>query len=274
MASTDDTHASTAERSRKGPHRWPQLLGAAVALVLSLHHFFTRGKAKPEGRTPEPPLPATEEKPGAGKATPTPERSSKGPHQWIQTLGAAVALVLSLHNFVTLNQRPPVRLSLPHLVRIAQGPEEVWLYLQPTFSTTSKTEQLEVISGMELKVERVGQPANQGTVFVWDETGEWVYDSEQHDLTWKFLADPTPLIVSQSQPQSPIGLFVAKGWEFETGNYEVTLTAHRTTTKTPLEARFCLRFSEPDILALNQGGQWAWHGFPMKAGHCEGFGKH
>ncbi|QRN97815.1 hypothetical protein JRI60_01645 [Archangium violaceum] len=263
MASTDDTPASTLERSRRGRHRWPQLVGAAVALLLSLHHLFTPSKAKPAGPPQEPPASA-----------PTPERSRKGPHQWIQTVGAVAALILSLHNLFTLHRRPPVRLSLPHLVRIAQGPREVWLYLQPTFTITSKTEQLEVISGMELKVGRVGMPPEQWKVFVWNETGEWVYDPEDQDLTWKFLADPTPLIVSQSQPQSPIGLFIAERLQFEPGDYEATLTAHRTTTKKPLEAHFCLRFSEPDILALRQGGQWKWHGVTLQAGHCEGFEKH
>nr|SBP00933.1 hypothetical protein BN4615_P10449 [Nonomuraea gerenzanensis] len=178
---------------------------------------------------------------------------------WLGLATGTIALILSIINWVTLNRDPEVSLSLPSILRIAQG-DNVWLYLQPTFTTIRKTETTDYITGMEL---RVRPPAGSGAAptLVWDETGTWVYDSKTQEADYSYQSDPQPMLVSQDTPQSPTILFEATGWQFRPGRYELELRATRSSTDTPLAATFCLDITADDDAAFAQEGQYRWIGF-------------
>ncbi|WP_144370049.1 hypothetical protein [Myxococcus stipitatus] len=74
------------------------------------------------------------------KEAPPPSDSLEWLQKWVTTIGALIALVLSITNFLQLNRAPPIQGALPRLLRLAQG-SEVWLYLQPTYVSTRETAQ-------------------------------------------------------------------------------------------------------------------------------------
>ncbi|GAA1704304.1 hypothetical protein GCM10009734_03600 [Nonomuraea bangladeshensis] len=178
---------------------------------------------------------------------------------WIGIATGMIALLLSIINWASLNRKPELTLSLPPLIRIAQA-DDVWLYLQPTFSTTTKTETTDYITGMELQVRPRTAPA-ASTNLVWDETGTWVYDPTKQETTWAYESDPEPLLVTQDSPRSPIILFSVDNWQFRPGRYELELRATRSSTPSPLSVTFCLDIDANNEATFKRGGQYRWRAF-------------
>ncbi len=178
---------------------------------------------------------------------------------WIGTLVGVVALGLSIYNLLAAQQEPAVEVALPHIVRIAQG-KDTWLYLQPTLSTRVKTERVEVITQIELELRREGS-AGKPPTFFWDETGSFSYNAASHDLTYQRVADPSPLLVSQSAPQQPLLLFNALGWNLAEGWHRGTLVLHRASGLKPLRKRFCLFVSKDAVSIMRNASQYTFHDF-------------
>ncbi|MEU3911428.1 MULTISPECIES: hypothetical protein [unclassified Streptomyces] len=170
-----------------------------------------------------------------------------------------VALGLSIYNWQALQDEPAVDVALPHITRIAQG-KDTWLYFQPTLSTRIKTERVEVITKVELELEPVAAPGKR-PVFFWDETGSFSYNAASHDLTYQRVADPSPLLVSQSAPQQPLLLFNAVGWNFAEGRYQGTLVLHRASGLKPLRKQFCLVISKDAVSIMRKADQYKFHDF-------------
>ncbi|MFJ4776956.1 hypothetical protein [Streptomyces sp. NPDC088762] len=206
--------------------------------------------------TPGEPAGATE---GPASAEPTPKKRYEVAQAWVSTLVGVVALGLSVYNLLALQREPAVDVSLPHITRIAQG-KDAWLYFQPTLSSRVKTERVEVIThvGLELKpvTPGAGQPA-----FFWDETGSFSYDAAAHALTYQRVADPSPLLVGQSEPQQPLLLFNAVGWRFAEGRYEGSLVFHRASGLEPLRKGICLVVSKDAVAIMRRGAQYEFHDF-------------
>ncbi|MFK0252633.1 hypothetical protein [Streptomyces sp. NPDC090445] len=178
---------------------------------------------------------------------------------WIGTLVGVVALGLSVYNLLALQREPTVDVALPHITRIAQG-KDTWLYFQPTLSTRVKTERVEVITQIELELRPVTGGAKQ-PAFFWDETGSFSYDAAAHDLTYQRVADPSPLLVSQSAPQQPLLLFNAVGWGFAEGRYEGSLVLHRASGLAPLRKHLCLMVSKDAVSIMRKAAQYQFHDF-------------
>ncbi|GGY07839.1 hypothetical protein [Streptomyces hiroshimensis] len=188
-----------------------------------------------------------------------PRRRHEQAHAWAATLAGVVALALSIYNLVALQREPAVDVALPHITRVAQG-KDTWLYFQPTLSTRVKTERVEVINQVEFHL----QPAASGTkapAFFWDETGSFSYNATAHNLTYQRVADPSPLLVSQSTPQQPLLLFNAVGWGFAEGRYEGTLVLRRASGKAPLRKSFCMVVSKGAAATMRGAGQYQFHDF-------------
>ncbi|MFJ8213033.1 hypothetical protein [Streptomyces sp. NPDC096033] len=202
---------------------------------------------EPEGAAGEPPPDA-----------PAPKKRFEQAQGWIGTLVGVVALGLSIYNLLALQQEPAVEVALPHIIRIAQG-KDTWLYLQPTLSTRVKTERVEVVTQIELEL----RPQNGGKrpAFFWDETGSFSYNAASHDLTYQRVADPSPLLVSQTAPQQPLLLFNAVGWNFAEGRYVGTLVLHRESSRQPLRKRFCLVISKDAVSIMRKADQYKFHDF-------------
>ncbi len=66
---------------------------------------------------------------------------------------AALSLALAIYGLVDARRAPRVLLSLPDRVRMAQGSDTGWLYLQPRFVSTGRNERVEVITDVRLLVE-------------------------------------------------------------------------------------------------------------------------
>ncbi|MET7295644.1 hypothetical protein ABZS79_26515 [Streptomyces griseoloalbus] len=180
-------------------------------------------------------------------------------HSWTNTVAGLAALALSAYNFIQLERDPDVDVSLPHIVRVAQG-QDVWLYLQPTLSTRLETQKVEVVTEARLKMER-SDGDGERSAFFWDETGSFSYDADTKQLTYQRVADPSPLIVSRDKPQQPVMLFNAVGWNFAPGRYEGTLTLNRASGRSPLVSRFCVMVSDQAAASFKKVGQFTHRDF-------------
>ncbi|MFF4575869.1 hypothetical protein [Streptomyces sp. NPDC001410] len=167
-------------------------------------------------------------------------------HKWAATATAVLALAISLYNFTQLQRKPRIDVALPHLVRIEQG-KFVILYIQPTLSTRFKTEKVEVISDVRLKLHPTGSiTSSKRPDFYWRENSAWGYEPSSGGLTYRWAGDPAPFVVSQDKPQQPTIAFEADGWNFQPGRYEGSLQLHRSG-RNPLVKKFCLVISKEVI---------------------------
>ncbi|MFI6006955.1 hypothetical protein ACIA98_42650 [Streptomyces sp. NPDC051366] len=176
-------------------------------------------------------------------------------HLWSTTVTGAAALAIALYNLVTLQAEPKTDVTLPHVVRIAQG-SEVWLYLQPTMSTRHRTETVEVIDGARLELRRKGaSPSEPAPAFYWNELGSFSYNFDSNDLSYQRIADPGPLLVTQDKPQQPLMVHVAERWALRPGRYEGALTLQRSGGRGTITREFCIRITADAVAKFQSGGQ-------------------
>jgi hypothetical protein len=169
---------------------------------------------------------------------------------WLAILISIVSLAVAISSFVAATEDPDVSMVLPRLVRMVQGGETPILYVQPQFISTGRNDKLDVITGISIRAEPVGGGA--GADFTWDEQGAWSYDPTVKELTYIFVADAGPLMVSPSNPQFPVGLFAGPpAWQFEPGDYRLTITATRAVGSTPLQGTIVVPFPENLIAFIN-----------------------
>lgn len=162
---------------------------------------------------------------------------------------ALVSLILSLYTLFEARQAPTVVLTMPAVVRLSQGPDAAWLYLQPLFVNTGSNNRVEVIADLKVMAQH---DDGEAVAFRLDELGTWEYDQETGFLNWAFASDPAPLVVGPTAPQYPIGLFIAPpGWHWQAGDYQLTVTASRAVGGTPLQGRVKLTLTEDHVAYLN-----------------------
>ncbi|MFG2341014.1 hypothetical protein [Streptomyces yangpuensis] len=174
-------------------------------------------------------------------------------HLWSTTVTGAAALGIALYSLVALKAGPETDVTLPHVVRIAQG-NDVWLFLQPTMSTRHRTETVEVIDGARLEL-RGKSPSGPLPAFYWDELGSFSYNFDSNDLSYQRIADPGPLLVTQDKPQQPLMVFVAEGWVFRPGRYEGELTLRRSGDRGTFTREFCILVTADVMAKFKSGGQ-------------------
>jgi hypothetical protein len=172
--------------------------------------------------------------------------------RWVPLTAALLSLTLSVVAIYTATQQPSVSLLMPSQVRLAQGRSTgaAYLYLQPAFVNTAQNNRVEVIRDMAL---HVTGPATAD--FIWTQQLRLVTDATTGGLTYQYVGDAVPLVVSPSNAASPLGLFEAPpGWFFGPGNYEFKLTADRVVAGSPLTATFSVTLTAEDIALLDQPG--------------------
>ena len=116
---------------------------------------------------------------GAGRAVAGSESAGHASGGRAASIPAGVPLVVSLVSlglsgfavFVD-NRDPEVLLTAPAWVRVAQGPNDAWLYVQPRFVSTGRNDRVEVITDITLRVEPLN--GGQASDFVWDEQGHGI----------------------------------------------------------------------------------------------------
>jgi hypothetical protein len=178
---------------------------------------------------------------------------------WLPLLIATISFATSTYTFFAINAAPELTLTMPAFVRVAQGPNlggGAIVYLQPSFANVGQSAHVEVISGMTLRV----QPASGGepATFTWREIGRFVPDTTTGGLfrlSYEYVSDAQPLLVSQGNPQAPVGTFIGPvGWYFAPGAYRITLTASRQVNTAPLQRTIQITLSDASIVALNEKG--------------------
>jgi hypothetical protein len=156
----------------------------------------------------------------------------------------------------TSTQQPSISLLMPSQVRIAQGRSSgaAYLYLQPAFVNTAQNNRVEVISGMAVHVSGT-DATTPGTDFTWTQQLRLVVDSSSGQLTYQYVGDAVPLVVSPNNAASPLALFEAPpGWFFAAGSYQFSLTADRVVADSPLSATFSVDLTADDVAFLDQPG--------------------
>ncbi|MFD3580437.1 hypothetical protein [Streptomyces sp. NPDC058644] len=182
-------------------------------------------------------------------------------HLWSSTLAGVVALGISLYNLSTLHESPKIDATLPHLLRIGQG-ENVYLFLQPTISARHQTQDVEVVTSMQLDLWPDGQDnAAKRPRFFWDDSIVWKVNQKTAGLDYVHAEDPAPLVVNQDKPQQPIASFIAKDWNLTPGRYQGKLTLHRASRPEPLTEEFCLTISSDDLKEFTTPGNGTYFVF-------------
>lgn len=172
--------------------------------------------------------------------------------RWVPLTAALLSLPLSVVAIYTATQQPSVSLLMPSQVRIAQGRATggAYLYLQPAFVNTAQNNRVEVIRDMSL---HATGPATAD--FTWTQQLRLETDPKSGGLTYQYVADAVPLVVSPSNAASPLGLFEApNGWFFGPGTYQFTLNADRVVADSPLTATFSVTLTAEDVAFLDQPG--------------------
>ena len=176
--------------------------------------------------------------------------------RWVPLTAALLSLSLSVVAIYTSTQQPSVTLLMPGEARVAQGRSSgaAYLYLQPAFVNTAQNNRVEVIRTMRLHVAS-NDAGVAATDFAWTQQLRLTSDPESGGLTYEYVGDAVPLVVSPSNAASPLSLFEAPhGWFFAAGTYHLTLTADRVVAGSPLIAEFELTLSQADIDLLEQPG--------------------
>lgn len=185
---------------------------------------------------------------------------------WVPLTAALLSLVLSVVAIFTSLQQPSVSLLMPANVRVAQGRSSgaAYLYLQPAFVNTAQNNRVEVISGMTVSV----TSASAGVApvdFTWREQLRLVLEPGASELTYQYVGDAVPLVVSPSNAASPLALFSAPpGWFFAPGTYEFTLHADRVVAGSALSAKFSVTLTPENITFLDQTVPDKFLEFPIR----------
>jgi hypothetical protein len=174
---------------------------------------------------------------------------------WVPLTASLVSLVLSVGSIVIATRDPSVVLILPDQVRLAQGEAAggAIAYLQATLVSTGTNDRVEVIRDLRLLV--TPPAGGESAEFAWDETGSFLFDAETQRLSYEYVSDAGPLLITPREAQNPLALFLAPSdWTFEPGTYEMRLVADRIVASDALEATFQLELSAEDVEFLNESG--------------------
>lgn len=137
------------------------------------------------------------------------------------------------------------------------------IYLEPSFVSTGYNDRLDVITNIKLRAEVLAGQSSSAD-FIWAEIGGWNYDTEQNNLTYVHLSLKRALLVSPSNPQLPVLLFQGPlGWNFNAGDYKITITAERAVGKTPLQSIVTATFAEDALNVVNDSKGDLFRSFPI-----------
>ena len=165
---------------------------------------------------------------------------------------AVLSFLLSFYTWYENSRPPEIELALPDRVRVTQGEDRAWLYIQPRYVSTSQNDRIDVITSIEIEVKQEGE--SPSIPFDWDEQGAWNFDHATRSLTWDWVADPGPLVVSPADPQMPSGFFLSRvGWFWTAGDYEITVSSSTSAGDETLAASGTMTITEDQIVQLESG---------------------
>jgi hypothetical protein len=180
----------------------------------------------------------------------------------LTALTAVAALVLSIITTMQLHRRADMFLTMPTIIRITQGdlgpqypqyPVQVQIAMQPTFAVYEKTDVTSIVTSVRLNMTPPPQTNVAPPYFYWIDVVEYVYDLPTNKVNGTFVSDPTPIVVTQDKPQTPVLRFFAMPARLTVGRWKGTITAERQG-QSPLVSEFCLVISADNLSALIQTG--------------------
>jgi hypothetical protein len=190
--------------------------------------------------------------------------TSGGVANVVTAVVAVSSAILSVYTFITTSRPPDISLIVPPVVRMTQGPESAWLYVQPGAVSERQSDRIEVITSLKLCV----APLNGGAdpvKFFWTEQGKWQYDPDNETMrtNYVFVSDPAPIVVSPSRTQLPLGLFQAPtGWMWEPGTYRVAIVAYRAVADEPVQSTFKVDLPASIVEQANNKKGLVWFAVP------------
>lgn len=170
-------------------------------------------------------------------------------HAWmtvVATVTAILALALSVVTYWQLNHVAPIQMEMPRVMRISQG-ATTNVYIQPTFTVQRKTDVPEVISSVKVTLHGP-TGTNVADLYWW---GTFQLLGEGYSARLVFVSDPTPMIVTEENPQHPVLDFFATRPAFSTGRWKGSLVAEQQGHD-PLVAPFCIDISATDLQRIEQ----------------------
>lgn len=174
---------------------------------------------------------------------------------WISLGIALVSLWFAMEARSLAGREPDVLLIGPDQVRLAQGEDYgyAYFYLQPVFVSTAQNDRVEVIRDMYLEVVRAPDSTEMPSGrFEWNEQATLTQDPVENTLSYEYVADAGPLLISPRMAQQPLCVFNGPaGWYFEPGEYQLRLVATRVVGSKGLTFDFRLSLSADDIAFLN-----------------------
>lgn len=186
---------------------------------------------------------------------------------WVPLTASLVSLILSIGSIVIATRDPAVVLILPDQVRLAQGEASggALAYVQATLVSTGNNDRVEVVSDLRLLVTPLADGGG-AQEFEWDETGLLRFDADSQRLSYEYVSDAGPLLITPREAQNPLALFQGPpGWLFEPGNYEMRLVADRIVAPDSLEATFEMQLTAEDVDFLNESGGTEFLTIPIQA---------
>ncbi len=174
---------------------------------------------------------------------------------------ALASFVISVVTFVLNNAlNPDVDMEVGPILRVNQEKAEGRAYvdIQPTVVSIGRSTRVEVLRDFTLEVTPMGDQASvrKPTKFEWQEYGKLETNIEEEPtLTYVFVGNPAPLVVSPTEPQSPILRLKGRDdWYFKAGKYQMTLIATPTVEGWPkkLKERFNVSFTQDEIEQLHR----------------------
>jgi hypothetical protein len=172
---------------------------------------------------------------------------------WLPIAISLLSLGISIFTFLVTYAVPGVSLRIPDIIRVVQGRNAgySYLYLQPIFVSIGHSSRVEAITGMMLRVERIG--SGKPIAFHWTDLARFTWNPATTSMSYDRIGDPAPLPVSPTNPQTPVATFNAPpGWYFTPGTYRMTLIARRALVPWPLQASFTVTLSQATVDFLNQ----------------------
>lgn len=176
----------------------------------------------------------------------------------LTALTAVAALILSLISTTQLNRRADMLLTMPNVIRFAQGyplggPARAEILIQPSFMVYQRTDITSVVTSVRLRMTPPPHTNSPPPYFFWADVVEYNYDTQTGITQGKSLSDPTPIVVTQDNPKAPILRFLATPAFLEMGRWKGTLTVERQG-QTPLVSEFCIDISTNDVSTNMQFG--------------------
>ncbi|MER7736579.1 hypothetical protein ABTX80_37480 [Streptomyces erythrochromogenes] len=192
---------------------------------------------------------------------PLPERPAPahpwfgGLQTWTPIITSLAALGLSIYNLVVIKP-PKVEVFVPHVLRMGQkSTGNAYSFVQPTITAPAQTEDLEIITKVELTMVPTDPSDRSRAHFWWDELIKF---GDPIEASYKHATDPNPILIPPDKPQQPIFSFVAEDWNFKAADYQGTLTFHRRSDGKPIVKKFCLTLSKNDIEEFGQAKREGW----------------